>query len=389
MSRFKPFSLQPDSSNYYRAVPVWEEESEPREIRSSGPVGYGMSRQSDPAVAEAMALGHTVGYGMGKQMGPAAEMATGYGKDGPLGPVKERVQRGNIFQDLWNRLPLMVEENLRPGSKGYAKAEMKSGTLVPYTGRMWLSDEKKVKLKELAEGKKGEGRGGKGRGEAETSGAGDQSEGGAGGDEGGSENSELKALREALQKYSEQEGKLDLTPLLALTDSWTGSRMAQSYDRPMNDEEREQLVMGLRSKIAQHEDDIVYKRDYMKHQAALERYRLQEKAEENEKNRELRRLALGGRDGRDSDRHGQRDIRDRSRYMRENKKALLFIAKAQNPGGGEDDKSHEITIGPLNDEIFEAGRELEEQGGVPYGRGYSMALEEFIAYANELNSRKK
>jgi hypothetical protein len=317
----------------------------------------------------------------------------GYGANGPLGPVEERVQRGNILEDLWNRVGLTVEEQLRPGSKGYAKAEVKSGTLIPYSREMWLSDAKAARIREAAKGDVARVRGAKGRGKAAVGASKNESPAGGGGDSETVENQELKALRDALAKYSGKEGQLDLTPLLALTDSWTGSRMAQAYDKPMTEEERDQLVMGLRSKIAQHEDDIAYKRDYLKHQTALERMRLQEKAEENEKNRELRRdltaIMSGGRSGKEQQRLKERDIRERSKYMRENRKALAYVAKALHPGAGEDDRSYETRIGPLNDEVYETARELEEVEGVPEGQGYGKALELYLAFANEKMTKKK
>lgn len=75
--------------------------------------------------------------------------------------------------------------------------------------------------------------------------------------------------------------QLDLTPILALTDAWTGSNFAQSYDRPMNQEERDKLAMGLEMQLQTHEDNIE-----MKRQALAQRH------EEKLENEKIRREAL-------------------------------------------------------------------------------------------------
>lgn len=77
---------------------------------------------------------------------------------------------------------------------------------------------------------------------------------------------ELDDLRDMLGEYEKKGNKMDWSPILALTDAWTGSNLAASYDRPMTKEERDKLVMGLKSRIfdaqakmKQGQDDLSFK----------------------------------------------------------------------------------------------------------------------------------
>lgn len=77
---------------------------------------------------------------------------------------------------------------------------------------------------------------------------------------------ELDDLRSMLKEYEKKGNKMDWSPLLALTDAWTGSNLAQSYDRPMTKTERDKLVMGLKSRIydaqaqmKRGQDDLAFK----------------------------------------------------------------------------------------------------------------------------------
>lgn len=71
----------------------------------------------------------------------------------------------------------------------------------------------------------------------------------------------LAQLRQMYDKLDQRKGKMDLTPLAALTDAWTGSHFAQSYDRPLTDKQVQQMKAQLAENIAARQSQIQYHRD--------------------------------------------------------------------------------------------------------------------------------
>lgn len=61
---------------------------------------------------------------------------------------------------------------------------------------------------------------------------------------------ELKGM---IEKYQNKKTNVDLAPLLALTDSWTGSQLTRSYDRPLTEEDKQDNVLRMRSRLAEQE----------------------------------------------------------------------------------------------------------------------------------------
>lgn len=71
--------------------------------------------------------------------------------------------------------------------------------------------------------------------------------------------SNLVKLQEAVDKYSEKKGGLsgyDMTPLLALTDAWTGSNLARYYTPPKSEEERQMDAFKLRTLLEDRQNDM-------------------------------------------------------------------------------------------------------------------------------------
>lgn len=74
------------------------------------------------------------------------------------------------------------------------------------------------------------------------------------------EDAALKELRDGIDKIQGRH-KVDLSPLMALTDAWTGSNLTQSYQRPMSQEQRDLTAQDLRAKLLGTENAIEDKRD--------------------------------------------------------------------------------------------------------------------------------
>jgi hypothetical protein len=84
-------------------------------------------------------------------------------------------------------------------------------------------------------------------------------------------------LREYQGKLGAEEAKFDLTPLLRLSDQWTGSNMAQGYQAPETRAQKEARVMGVEQQIANQnakitDDELGLLRTQLASQTANMRY---------------------------------------------------------------------------------------------------------------------
>lgn len=197
----------------------------------------------------------------------------------------------------------------------------------------------------------------------------------------------LKDLSKLIDKYEEgKDKKLDLSPILALTDSWTGSQLLRAYDAPMGDEEREKTVLGLRAKFAEQKENLDYKREYMQSQKDAQALAAKTRSEEKDADRDLR-MQLAKLSGQRQEAKAEvsaanKDISNKSKFLKENKSAVSAIAKKRFGSGDPEDKSHMLRVGPINDEIYDFGKHLEAEGQAKPGMGYNMALEFYLQNAS-------
>jgi hypothetical protein len=107
---------------------------------------------------------------------------------------------------------------------------------------------------------------------------GDTEEGiGTGGPGGGAATSlgykpgDYKKLKNQIAYWRGKDDKMNLAPLLALTDSWTGSNLLRGYEKPMTKEERMGVVERLSSKLEDRTEKDKYKAAYLKYLDAQRR----------------------------------------------------------------------------------------------------------------------
>lgn len=197
----------------------------------------------------------------------------------------------------------------------------------------------------------------------------------------------MKDLGRLIDKYeSGKDKKLDLSPLLALTDSWTGSNLLRAYDAPMGDEEREKTVLGLKAKFAEQKENLAYKREYMQSQKDLQKEAATARQEDKNADRALR-LQLANMTGQRQAAKAEstaanKDMSNKSTYLKQNKNAVSAIARKRYGTGDPDDKSHMLRVGPINDEIYDFGKQLENDGLAKKGMGYNTALEFYLSNAS-------
>lgn len=200
----------------------------------------------------------------------------------------------------------------------------------------------------------------------------------------------LKDIKTLIDKYDQKKRDVDFGPLAALTDAWTGSKFANSYQRPLNDEEHDRVVLGFKEKLALAEGQLEYKREMMKQLSEQEKARLSQR----DQDRDLKEmLGLGkiarGAAGSDEKAQAKQEKTDGtalSKHFRENKKALMNIAQGRYGKKMETgqvdpaDQSWQTQVGPVNAEIFDFGKHLEESGRSKKGRGYYDALQFYLVH---------
>lgn len=200
------------------------------------------------------------------------------------------------------------------------------------------------------------------------------------------DNEGIKELKSMIDKFENGDKKVDLTPIAALVDTWTGSRLAASYDAPLGDDEREKIVLNLKGKLAETKDNLAYKREYLQSQKEAaelrQKFMEQKQKEDRDLKVELANIRGGQQEAGREASAVSKDGTTKSRYLKENKAAVKAIAKKRYGSGDPEDKSYELRVGPINDEIYEFGKHLEEEGQVTKGNGYGTALEFYLANAS-------
>ncbi len=68
-----------------------------------------------------------------------------------------------------------------------------------------------------------------------------------------------KDLKDMISKMEAKKGQFNLKPLLALTDAWTGSRLASQYDTPESEEERQYKIAALKQGLSEKEAMDAYR----------------------------------------------------------------------------------------------------------------------------------
>ena len=97
------------------------------------------------------------------------------------------------------------------------------------------------------------------------------------------ESTGLKGTEDLLRKLKKRSIKTDLSPAIALVDSWTGSNLLASYEKPMTRDERDLLVSQLQDKLAIYKD----KRLQRNEDIAIKELEFETKLRQNELNRKV------------------------------------------------------------------------------------------------------
>ncbi len=191
------------------------------------------------------------------------------------------------------------------------------------------------------------------------------------------ESESIKNLKDVINKYGQRKTGIDLTPLAALTDAWTGSRFASSYTPPESEEQKQKTIITLKDRLAERETTDKQKHNYMN-------YLVQQanaKKVQSEQLSKLKGLIDAEKKAQTQAKEAQKQQYYMANAAQKNKKdydiALdqltvgLFPEVTQSPNPA----MTEIYKSKINAALTTAGMEAEQMGMVPPGAGYANALQ--------------
>lgn len=184
---------------------------------------------------------------------------------------------------------------------------------------------------------------------------------------------ELGDLKKMIDGF-ESKKKFDLSPALALVDSWTGSNLQKGYDRPLSDEERERIVIGLRETAMTKEADMKYKKAYLASMAKQDQTRKDLKAMDNATDLQKANIMAASR----TKAPDPGKVQDR--LMRNNKGLATYVAQQRfgNKANPKDKSFKELT-GVIHQEALEIAENAVENNDAPdIETGYQMAMQAMV-----------
>lgn len=187
----------------------------------------------------------------------------------------------------------------------------------------------------------------------------------------------VKEMKRMIGDY-EKKREVNLAPVIALVDTWTGSNLSQAYQRPMSDDERKHTVLQLKEAIVKREADARYKKSYllaMANQAEVSRLNKRDELASRER---LAHIAGGYKLA------GQKAPDPKKSFDRLGKindDALVLIAKREygNPKN-PDDKDFKGYKGEVHQRLLRAAQRAVAAGDEPdldtaYQKGVTSLLE--------------
>ncbi len=78
-----------------------------------------------------------------------------------------------------------------------------------------------------------------------------------------SQDEEAAKFKALIDEYEKKPTQVNLKPLFALADAWTGHNTAASYDAPMSQEQKDKTVFGMREKQYQKESEWAVRKQQM------------------------------------------------------------------------------------------------------------------------------
>ena len=194
------------------------------------------------------------------------------------------------------------------------------------------------------------------------------------------EDKSIKTLKDKLAEYEKKKSKVDLSPMLALTDSLTGSQLSRYYDRPMTEEERDQVVFQLKQAVEAKEADVDYKKARLQSYKAERIARAAEKKEERDLRLKIAKLNIEGKE-----KSAQRQETRLKKFLANQpgtRKTLDTLA-AEVTRGRKGEENYEIYAPLIHDRLYEVGKYWEEEGKVPEGTGYTYATKQILDAASQ------
>ena len=205
------------------------------------------------------------------------------------------------------------------------------------------------------------------------------------------ESESLSELKKLIEQYANtKDGRTNLAPLLALTDSWTGSKLSQGYEGPEKESVRQEKLITLKDRLASKEMADKQKHDYTnylmaqmeaKKDAARQQEELKkllaaqktESAEQNQFAREQKSLAI-------------KADRNMKQYGMSLDSLVMGVYPDLAQQINQNPMAYDVSKARINAALTSAGYEAEKQGFVPPGGGYAKALQQASEKPKEFRS---
>jgi hypothetical protein len=192
-----------------------------------------------------------------------------------------------------------------------------------------------------------------------------------------------KALRDAIAEYQGRSKKMDLSPLLALTDAWTGSQLTRGYERPESDADRQAMVTKLKLAFANRKDSEIAQQDAVKQKIADREQREKDKQDEIAMHLKVANINASSRDGKNAEGAQKYNAAMSMKNFKLYAPQLQSIAKVRygNPEN-PDDKSYKAKVAVVHQDVQDLADQLVMDKGMRPDQAYLQATQYYMQKPN-------
>jgi hypothetical protein len=201
------------------------------------------------------------------------------------------------------------------------------------------------------------------------------------------ESDSLKELRGLIDQYSKRKGSMDLSPLAALTDTWTGSQFARSYEAPETQSDIDAKAIALKDRLADKELQDKQKHQYTNYLMAQMQAK-KEKSEQAQALKELMSAQKAQEKGQTQASREQKSLEIKAaRNMKQFDMALETFMPQVFPEINEapDPTIRDVYKAKINGMLTQLGKDNEENKLAPVGSGYAKAMQDILSNPEMLN----
>jgi len=172
---------------------------------------------------------------------------------------------------------------------------------------------------------------------------------------------DMKDMKELIKKY-EGGGQVDLSPLIALNDSWTGGNLMKGYTKPMTSDERDKIVIGLKQHLYEKEADLRYKKAVLSNSAANAQLKAGEFDRKLQNNIDVAKIREAGKGNKEASAQVGKAA---DHLYKMNRPILDQIAFKQHAKGNPNDKQYKNYAPLVHQEALDRAHRAVDMGIAP------------------------